>query len=514
MPSFLLPAVALLTLAAAGAPRADTDSPIATALQRVAPEASNAQLEGYLPLLQRAYAARDYQPLWTDAAGPTARGRQVLRALHTADEHGLSPEDYLVPVLDSIFAGRPRDRLADGEVLLSLAMLRLAHDLGWGVVDPGKVGRDNHYVLTPFQPDSVLARAVAASDPGAYLLGLAPSRPAYASLMAALAQLRAIEARGTWRTVAAGPPLKRGAKGPRVRELRAQLAVRGDLAADRAAGDSFDLELAAAVARFQDRHGLKPDSVYGPGVVSEVNVPVTTRIQQVRLGLERLRWLPHDPTGRWIRVNLADFRAEVVDDGKVTFQTRAVIGKQFHETPAFVDTMTYVVINPYWNVPPSIARGEILPKVRRDPGYLGRNHMEMVGGSGVRQLPGPWNALGRFKFMLPNPYNIYLHDTPAKALFNEASRAYSHGCVRIHQPADLAAVLLGGQGWTPERIAETVASGQRTAITLETPIPVYITYVTAFLGADGTLQYRRDVYGRDRKLAEALAHHAAGSWES
>jgi murein L,D-transpeptidase YcbB/YkuD len=173
--------------------------------------------------------------------------------------------------------------------------------------------------------------------------------------------------------------------------------------------------------------------------------------------------------------------------------------------------MTYVVINPYWNVPTSIARGEILPKIRKDPNYLSRNHMEM-NGSTVRQLPGPWNALGRYKFIFPNVHNVYLHDTPSKALFDRTQRAYSHGCVRVDNPAGLAAVLLARQGWTPERIASSVDTGTETVVTLDVPIPVHITYVTAFMDQDGKLNYRRDVYGRDRKLIAALERRSAGTW--
>jgi murein L,D-transpeptidase YcbB/YkuD len=247
-------------------------------------------------------------------------------------------------------------------------------------------------------------------------------------------------------------------------------------------------------------------------VVSELNVPLATRIQQVRLGLERLRWLPPSPPGRRVGVNLADFKAYVFEGDEIIFETRTVVGKAFYETPMFSKLMTYIVINPYWNVPPSIARREILPKVNEDPDYLARNHMEMDGGS-IRQLPGPWNSLGRFKFMFPNHHNIYMHDTPARAAFARADRTGSHGCIRLEKPAELAALLLGPQGWTSERIAAAVATGEQTVVPLKTPIPVYISYVTAFLGPDGLMHYRRDVYGRDKNLLDALARRGQGAWE-
>jgi murein L,D-transpeptidase YcbB/YkuD len=476
--------------------------------------ASHAHLEGYLPVARRFYAARQFQPLWTTTTGLSGHGRSLLAALHQADEEGLTPSEYLVEAIDSLSRVRDAQTASDLDVLLSLVALRFGHDLGWGVVVPGEVDRDNDYSARPFNADTVLAALATAPDPGRYLLQLAPLSTPYRRLRSALAELRAIDAKGGWTApVPAGPALKPRAKGPRVAELRTLLVERGDLPASAAKGDSFDLVVARAVVQFQNRHGLEPDTVFGAQMVNEFRVPLSHRIQQVRFGMERMRWLPHDFTGRWIGVNLADFRAYVWDGDQAVYESRTVIGKKYHETPMFNGIMTYVVINPYWNVPPSIARGEILPKANRDPGYLSRNHMERVPGGGVRQLPGEWNSLGRFKFMFPNAHNVYLHDTPSKPLFERADRAFSHGCVRLQKPAELAEVLLKGQGWTPERIAATVASGKRTAVTLDQPIPVYIRYATAFHGPDGLLHYRRDVYGRDAKLAAALERRGAGSWE-
>ena len=497
----------LASVCASGA-RAQVEPPIAVALRHAPADALHAQLESYLPVLTRAYAGRKFQPIWTDAAGLNAAGRSVVGAFRLAEEDGLKPADYLVPSVESP-ASDP-SRLAEADVLLSAAALRFARDLGWGLTSPSEVDRDNDYAPRRFDADAVFARIVAAGDPGRELQALAPASPAYALLKKGLAQLRGVQRAGGWKTVSPGPTLRTGDRGPRVEELRARLVERGDLT--QGAGDTFDAALADGLKRFQRRHGLEEDGVYGRDVVGEFNVPLATRIEQLQLGMERLRWLPGVFTGRRIAVNLADFKAYVLDGDTVTHEMRTVVGKQYHETPMFTASMTYIVINPYWNVPPSIAKAEILPKAQRDPAYLARNHMEVVGGA-VRQLPGPWNSLGFFKFMFPNAHNIYLHDTPARNLFEQTDRAYSHGCVRVDRPADLAAVLLKDQGWTPERIAATVKSGDRTVVTLDTPIPVEITYATAFLDTDGLLHYRRDVYGRDRKLIEALAHRSHGSWE-
>jgi len=487
---------------------AQAEPPIATELAKFAAETNDPNLSGISPALLRFYSERMYQPIWTDASGFNAAGRGALAVLSRADLEGLSPNDYLINPLAAASA-RP-EAVAESEILLSATLLRFARDLGWGVTLPAEVDANNNYEKAPFDGYLILQQVASAPDPGMALLGLAPKSPAYVLLKKALGELREIRLNRGWSTASTGPTLRLGDSGPRVQELRKLLVERGDLDSQNATGDTFDAPLADALTRFQRRHGLEPDGVYGADVVKELNVPISARILQVRLGLERLRWLPDEFTGRRVAVNLADFRVYVLDDDVVTFETRAVIGKEFHETPMFSARMTYVVINPYWNVPTSIARNEILPKASRDPNYLSRNHME-VTGSTVRQLPGPWNSLGRFKFMFPNVHNVYLHDTPSKALFDRTDRAFSHGCVRVDNPSGLAALLLVEKGWTPERIASTVDTGVETVVTLDVPIPVHITYITAFMDQNGELHFRRDVYGRDRKLIAALERRGAGS---
>jgi murein L,D-transpeptidase YcbB/YkuD len=487
---------------------AQVEPPIATELAKFADETHDPYLSGVSPALLRFYGERQYQPIWTDATGFNAAGRSVLGVLTKADLEGLSPSDYFISPLAATSA-QP-DGVAASEILLSATVLRFAQDLGWGVTLPAEVDTDNNYEKA-FDGYLVLQRLALAPDPGSALLGMAPKSLAYVQLKKALAELRQIRSSGGWSAPSAGPSLRLADINPRVQELRRILVERGDLDAQNATGDTFDVPLEVALKRFQRRLGLEQDGVYGADVVKELNVPISERILQVRLGLERLRWLPDEFTGRRVGVNLADFRVYVLDDDVVTFETRAVVGKQLHETPMFSARMTYMVINPYWNVPTSIAKGELLPKIKRDPNYLTRNHMEM-NGSTIRQLPGPWNALGRYKFIFPNVHNVYLHDTPSKALFDRAQRAYSHGCVRVDNPAGLAAVLLAKQGWDPERIASAVDTGVETVVTLDVPIPVHITYITAFMNQAGELHYRHDVYGRDRKLIAALERRGAGSW--
>jgi murein L,D-transpeptidase YcbB/YkuD len=507
----LLLAACLLFLLPKASSSGQGRPPIQHALEHLPPPLAHMAFEEFAPSIQTFYERREHRPVWTDAAGRTPAGESLLRALQRANEDGLNPENYLVSSL-AVPASADPAAMANLEILMSFAAARLAHDVGWGVTRPAEVDPANSYEPRAFDAGKVLETLAAARDPEAALGAYAPQGIAYRLVKEALRDLRAIASGPGWTTASAGTVLRSGDRGPRVQELRTLLVERGDLEAALATGDLFDADVAAALTRFQRRHGLDADGVYGPAVAAELNVPISMRIQQVRLGLERLRWLPSDYSGRRVGVNLADYKAYLVDGEQLVFETRTVIGKEIHETPMFTGMMTYLVINPYWNVPASIAQAEILPKARKDPGYLTRNHMEIVDGS-VRQLPGPSNSLGRFKFMFPNRFNVYLHDTPARALFERSERAFSHGCIRLEKPAELAALLLAGQGWTPERIAATVESGESTTVQLETPVAVNISYVTAFRAPDGLLHYRRDVYGRDRKLLEALERQGEGRWD-
>ena len=511
MPRQLLAALILAVLAAADPLSTQTSPPIEAALHRPPPAAARIGLEDALPAVSGFYTARGYQPAWTGPAGLNPSGESVMRALARADEDGLNPEDYVPSALARLAAQRTTESTANLEVLLSLVVVRFARDVGWGITVPSEVDRANSYEVRPFDAGAVLGDVAAAPDPGEALRQYAPPSFVYGLVKRALADLRSRRAQRGWTQATDGPTLRKGDRGPRVAELRAILIERGDLPQG-PKDDAFDDTLIDGVKHFQDRHGLDADGIYGRKMMAELSVPLSTRIEQVRLGLERLRWLPRTSTGRRIAVNIADFKAYVFDDDRVTFETRAVVGKLFHATPMFAGRMTYIVVNPYWNVPVSIMRSELIPKAKTDPEYLERNHFEYDGTS-MRQRPGPWNSLGRFKFMFPNPHNIYLHDTPARTLFNESDRAFSHGCVRLEKPAELAELLLADQGWTAQRIQSAVDTGRETVVNLEKPIPVYISYITAFLGPDGLMHYRRDVYGRDKKLIAALQQVSQGDWD-
>src|SRR5262249_55038847 len=328
-------ALALLSIIVTPAAQTPAELPIASALSHIPAAVAHLALEGELPALDRFYAKRQYQPLWTSGSALTAAGQSALRELQAAGEEGLNVDDYLVAPITALAAKRDPAKTADLEVLVSLAATRYAHDLGWGITLASEVDRDNAYITRPFAADQLLETLAAAPDAGAALRAYEPRTFVYRELKLGLAQLRAAAAAGGWKSVADGPALKAGDSSPRVSELRARLVERGDLPASAGAGDTFDADLTAAVKRFQERHGLTPDGVYGQSVIRELDVPLATRIEQLRLAMERLRWLPPTSPGRRIAVNLADFKAYVFDGGSITFETRARGGNQFTRTPEF-----------------------------------------------------------------------------------------------------------------------------------------------------------------------------------
>jgi murein L,D-transpeptidase YcbB/YkuD len=324
-----------------------------------------------------------------------------------------------------------------------------------------------------------------------------------------LARYREIERNGGWPRVIPGPTAKPGMRGPRVALIKQRLAIAGDL---RNTGDLelFDEALAEAVRRFQRRHGLKDDGNVGADTVAEMNVPVKDRIEQIVINLERRRWLAAYLGDRYIYLNIADNDLKLVEKDRTVHTARVIVGKPFQQTPVFSAMMTQIEINPYWNVPRSIAVNELWPIFRRNPGYAAANDY-IIQGQSIRQKPGPKNALGTIAFRFPNPYNVYLHDTPAKSLFEREARFFSHGCMRVQFPMKLALLLLGTQDggvWTEQRINSIIATRTQTFVALRNPIAVHVTYLTAWAERDGTVHFRRDVYRRDPALKMAMRRAA------
>jgi murein L,D-transpeptidase YcbB/YkuD len=513
------------------------------------PGAQHGDLARYRAALLRLYGDSAARPLWIGARGPTSQARAVLAALTLAPTHGLRAGDYdagdlarIVPTLAT--TSTDADARADTEQLmrtdawLSLSLMRFADQLEHGRVDPRTLG----FALSVERPSRDYAGLVTAlsraDDPTSILGALEPSYPRYHALRNVLASYRALAA-DTSLDVAAGLSTRRtirpGDAWPGVAELSRYLRALGEMPAGGGApADSFSGAVVDGVRRFQQHHGLEPDGVLGPATIAELRVPLSRRVVQIELALERWRWLPHDLPPRVAVVNIPGFRLYAFDRTKGSDRPVArldvIVGSAFdrRHTPVFVSTMTRVVFQPYWDVPRSIARNEEVPRLRRDPGYADRAGFEIVRGGDVgatifpltsanldrvvagtlrlRQRPGPANALGPVKFVFPNAYNVYLHGTPAQSLFERPRRDFSHGCVRVSEPARLAEFVLEGEaGWDAERIAAAMCIGEpMRVVQLARPLPVYMLYTTVVPDDTGVPNFYPDIYGHDARLARAL----------
>lgn len=381
----------------------------------------------------------------------------------------------------------------------------------------------------------LLDEAVRQEDPAAVTAALRPSAPFYHHLRGALARYGAAVQAGGWQRVGAGATLREGDRDARVRELRARLLAEGDpaeLALLEGAPDHdlYGPALVRAVEHFQRRHGLAPDGAVGAATLEALNVPAEERLLALRLNLDRWRWLPADPGSRYILVNVAGFELVVMEGEEDVMRMDVIVGQEAYRTPLFQDTLEYVVVNPYWNVPRSIAQREIIPSALRDRGYLARNDYEVVDASGrqvdpysadissrrytIRQRPGPKNALGEVKFLFPNAMDIYLHDTPARHLFGETHRTFSSGCIRVEKPRELAEYLLATSTSRPAGTYDRLRrSGREQWVALDEKLPIYILYFTAWAEPDGSVRFHPDVYERDRAVA-ALARAELGTGDA
>jgi murein L,D-transpeptidase YcbB/YkuD len=458
------------------------------------------------------YGKRGYQPAWFTPSGLRPQAAELIQAIPALGADGLQVRRYqpgrLQALVDEMKEVKSFDdpqiqrRLVDLDVELTYTYLSLAAHLASGRLQPEKLRVEWYTKPRNVDLDARLGQALTAEDAGEIvkiLRGLTPPHPEYQRLAQALAAHRTIAARGGWGSVPSGPDLEKSDRGPRVTALRHRLSTPG--------ADVYDDALAAAVSRFQQRHGLEVTGKVDEDTLAELNVPVQDRIRQLQVNMERWRWLPATFGDRYILVNVPEFRLDLVEGGKTDYTMRVVVGKEQSRTPAFSDKMTYLELNPAWNIPASIANEEILPKLAADPDYLARNNMEVVPGTDrLRQRPGPDNPLGQIKFMFPNEFDIYLHDSPADHLFSRTERDFSHGCIRLEKPIEFANVLLKGDPkWTPETLQAAIDSGEQKTITLAKPLPVHILYWTAWVEPDGSVQFRKDIYGHDERLEKALA---------
>lgn len=470
------------------------------------------------------YRERGFAPFWTvPGEAGEARVAALLGALTQAHEHGLPSGRWDVAALrDRLGQARSSAEVGAAEAEITRVFLDYATALTSGLLDPKSIAPS--MVREVPRPDrAALLRRMEREDPAGVLRTLVPTASEYGRLMRHRARLERVVASGGWGPDVAAGILRPGDAGPEVVRLRERLRAMG--LAGPSLSPLYDEALTAAVVAFQERAGLAADGVAGPRTLGALNVPARARLGQVLVAMERERWTNTDRGRRHVWVNLADFSAAIVDEGRVTFETRSVIGKDEagRETPEFSDVMDHMVVNPTWFVPRSIVVGEYLPKLRANP--WAASHLTITDSQGravdraagfsrytarsfpfaMRQPPGPENALGQVKFMFPNPHNIYLHDTPQKHLFAGDRRAHSHGCVRLAEPAAFAHALLARQVDDPEAHFERLLrSGAETRVNLDEPVPVHLDYRTAFTDAGGALHHREDVYGRDALVLEAL----------
>lgn len=492
------------------------------------------------PLFAGVSSAQSVGSAWLTDGRPNAMAIEAIGLLESASADGLEPQDYLVPKLrqqlqvlqdsatpDSVAA----TAFAQG---LTAAMARFLNDLALGRVTARDVyHRFDGAAPRVYDAELELQSALDAGNLERAVQQARPTFPLYPALRRALAQYRTLAGHAAWKTalpMPAGKKLEQAQAYPALGVLRERLVALGDLPSSVVAGPVYDASLAAGVQAFQSRHGLTVDGVIGPNTLAALNVPPDQRAGQIALSMERLRWTPLHQGERLIAVNLPGFMlyAYEIDpqgDVRIKVEMRVVVGRSLnHRTPVFDEDMRFIEFSPYWNVPPSIARGETIPALRRDPGYLQKQQMEFVDASGnvsttvtpekiqavlngqlrIRQRPGPHNALGAIKFIFPNNENIFLHHTPSTHLFARDRRDLSHGCIRVEQPIELAQFVLAREPeWTEQRIREAMDAGTSKTIRLKEPIPVLIGYSTV-LARNGTVFFYPDLYGHDATLLKAL----------
>jgi murein L,D-transpeptidase YcbB/YkuD len=488
-------------------------------------------------IVARYYESQQFQPKWRDPA----RLDLLVAALADLDDDGLDPADYHIEALQSFRTDlraatslQPAEQ-ADLEFLATDAMMLSLYHLYLGKVDPVQLSSQWNFSTRPVSVERGFERLSAALDSGQIRETFDRARPQhvwYQRGREALRTYRAIAAAGGWSPISDGPTMKLGLDDPRVPALRYRLTVTGDLAGDLQPPApplnlAFDAELEAAVKRFQERHGLTADGAVGPGTRAALNVPVSARIDQIRINLERARWVMHELHGEFVLVNVAGFDVSYFRNDEPIWTSKVIVGRPYRETPIFKSLITYVVLNPTWTIPPGILVKDKLPVIKRDPGYLKRNNIRVIDSAGrevnphavdwsrysgsrlppyqLRQDPGDDNALGLVKIMFPNPYLVYLHDTPSKSLFDKDERVFSSGCIRVEKAFELAELVLNDPvRWNRAALDAAVATKKTQTVNLARPVPVLILYWTAQPRPDGQVIFRNDVYGRDPATLAAL----------
>lgn len=537
--------VLLLTLAVNGYTfPTDTElsGAIAEYLQNLPPQVG--QLDEDLPTfptrdlcLTAIYDRDAAKPLWVDNQGPIEKATIILNTLTHCYKDGLDPKEYDVERLLQLWSAKDVDDLVELDASLSYSLLKYMHDISYGRLKPSvsdpilfaEAGEKR------FNPVTAAKRALAASDLRLFLAGLPPQHYHYRGLKTGLAHYHNIAIKGGWTRVPPGPNLRPGDYDPRISAVRKRLKVTDPLlgSISESADNVYDPMLKKAVLAFQRRHGLTVDGVVGKNTISALNIPIAEKIDSIRINMARWRWKAHDLGEKYVLVNIAAFTLKTFMGEEIVLDMPVIVGKDQHQTPVFSERVRYMDVNPFWNIPTSIAQNEDLPGLRKNSNYLVNRHIRLfsswqadaveldsssinwhtiskaqMAGYRLRQDPGPWNALGKIKFMFPNRYSVYMHDTPEHNLFEHTKRNFSHGCIRISDGLGLALFLLQDQqgDWSAAEFAEIYQQEQRKVIHLSTPVPVHISYLTSWVDENGTIHFSRDIYNRDAKLCSALSY--------
>ena len=482
------------------------------------------------------YERRSFRPAWTGPAGPLAQADILVAALARAREDGLRPSDYHHTELSAELehwrqrgvpesgsrrsSGGAVARLVTLDVALSAAYLKFARHLQAGRVDPRTVHDEWRVPKPRADIAGLLQTSLDLGDVASGLDRLRPRHAAYSRLRRALSEYRSLQRRGDWPTFSCRRQLQRGDRGAGITDLVRLLTALGDLGQGVVGEPRYGARIERAVRKFQIRHGLPASGRVDEETCAALRVPLETRIDQIVLNMERWRWLPGELGSRYILVHITDFTVEFVVDGDLEKRLRAIVGRTYRQTPIFSSELREIVFHPQWFIPHSIATEEILPLVQRDPSYLERAGIRALSGEEVPwetlsperfpytlvQAPGPANPLGRVKFLFPNPFDVYIHDTPRRDLFAAVVRDFSHGCIRVEDAAALAAhTLAGTPGWGSERVAKTLAGDRQKRVVLREPLRVYVYYWTAWVDEEGLTHFRRDLYDSDHRLRQALA---------
>ncbi|MEW6143729.1 MAG: L,D-transpeptidase family protein [Thermodesulfobacteriota bacterium] len=495
---------------------------------------------GSLPAL---YRSLSYQPVWVGDDGPKPQCSDMVEAIQDSYREGLNPDKYNIKQIDHTLSrikavsGSGKlptpELLAELDILLSNSFLKYASDLLYGQISPEQINLELVFGEKPVDLNGLLVTAVNENKIDETLNGLLPDYPVYGRLKTALVEYREYEAAGGWKPVPGGQKLRKGARGERVTALKERLVVTGELDGQALGSDVFDQTLEEAVRKYQETNGLYVDGVVGDSTLESLNVPASERVNQIELTLERWRILPKSLGQKFVLVNIANYHLYAVENNKDSINMRIVVGKPKWNTPIFSEQMTHIVLNPYWNIPPSIFRDDIAPMIKSDPDYMANRNIQAVGlemeetesadetviasakeeylskvltgNYRLRQNPGPSNPLGRVKFLFPNKHSVYLHDTPNRGYFQRAQRNFSHGCIRVEKPIELAEfVLASDPGWTDETLRSAINRGSTRTVDLPVPVTVYIMYFTAWANEDGSVSFHKDIYGLDQVLQNAL----------